>query len=96
MSLGGQLYALRREKGLTLRELGDKIGIPYSHISKIEHGRASPTIDTLNRICNGIGISAWWLLLKTEQEEKMTAKQRDSFKESMDFFEDFEKAFYGE
>lgn len=45
--LAGDLLALRRERGLTQRELAEKSGIQQSEISRIEAGKANPTMQTV-------------------------------------------------
>lgn len=42
------LKSARQEKGLTQAELGKKLGLPQSHISKIEQGLTNPQISTLS------------------------------------------------
>ncbi len=41
------LKAVRQEKGLTQAELGKKLGLPQSHISKIEQELVNPQLSTL-------------------------------------------------
>lgn len=41
------LKSARQEKGLTQAELGKKLGLPQSHISKIEQGLTNPQLSTL-------------------------------------------------
>ncbi len=43
-----RLKTARLEKGLTQTELGNKLGLPQSHISKIEQGVSSPQLSTLS------------------------------------------------
>jgi len=40
----------RKAHGLSLRELGRKAGVSHSTISRIENGKVSPTLDTLNKL----------------------------------------------
>ncbi len=41
------LKSARQEKGLTQAELGKKLGLPQSHISKIEQELTNPQLSTL-------------------------------------------------
>ena len=49
------LQRMRKNCGMTQKELAEKTGIRQSNISRIENGSASPTIDTLARIAAGLG-----------------------------------------
>lgn len=48
--IGEQLRVLRRERGLSLRDLADRLGVSPSLISQIERGRANPSVSTLYAI----------------------------------------------
>lgn len=39
MRFGDKIRALRRAKGLTLRALGEQVGVSHAYISKVENGR---------------------------------------------------------
>jgi len=49
------LIAARMESNLTQKELAKKTGIRQSNISRIENGKSSPTITTLQQLANGMG-----------------------------------------
>ena len=48
--IGEKLRKLRNEKGLTQKELSNKIAIDYSYIGKIERGEQLPSIKMLIRL----------------------------------------------
>ena len=41
--LGVKVRALRRQRGLTLREVAGVIGVHYTHLQKIEAGHKRPS-----------------------------------------------------
>ena len=45
----------RSEQGLTQKELAERCGMKQTNLSRIERGKTSPTIDTLQRLANGLG-----------------------------------------
>lgn len=47
----------RRQAGLTQRELSARTGVPQPAIARIERGRVSPTVATLDRLLAGMGKS---------------------------------------
>lgn len=46
----------RNEKDMTQRELADITGIPQADISRIENGNANPSLKTLQRLAEGMGM----------------------------------------
>lgn len=55
--LGGRVQQLRKRKGWTLTELGEKCGISPSALSKIERNRLSPTYANIVRLAHGLGVN---------------------------------------
>lgn len=47
----------RRKAGLTQKELSERTGIAQGDISKLENGNANPSIRTLQRLANGMGMT---------------------------------------
>lgn len=47
----------RKISGLTQKELSEKTGIAQGDISKLERGSANPSIKTLKRLAEGMGMS---------------------------------------
>ena len=45
----------RTSSGLTQEELSRKSGINQANISKLEHGKANPSVSTLQKLANGLG-----------------------------------------
>ncbi len=46
----------RKASGLTQRELSERTGIAQGDISKLENGNANPSIRTLQRLANAMGM----------------------------------------
>ena len=80
-----RLYFLRKEKGLTVRELGDILNISYPTITNIENGKRGFSDDMLVQIANYFGVSTDYLLGKSDIRNP---------KEILE--DDFQVAFYGE
>lgn len=45
----------RLKAGLTQKELGERLGVSVSAITKLENRKNSPTVETLERIAGAIG-----------------------------------------
>ena len=53
--IGLNVQALRRAKGLTQEELGDRATIHQTYLSGIEQGRRNPSVVVLQRLAKGLG-----------------------------------------
>lgn len=51
------LIKRRQEKGLSQKELANRIGIKQPQLSRIESGKQSPTLRTICLICDALGCS---------------------------------------
>jgi transcriptional regulator with XRE-family HTH domain len=56
--MGKSLQQARIARDLTQAELGALVGLPQSHISKIERGETDFQWTTLEQIANAVGLSA--------------------------------------
>ncbi len=61
-SIGAELKAIRKAKGISLRALAEEVGIHYASLSKIENGRESCGPDTLSKIAEALDADAELLL----------------------------------
>jgi DNA-binding XRE family transcriptional regulator len=64
--LGARLRELRLAAGLTQAELARRTGIHRPNIARVEAGRHTPSLETLSRIANAIGVSTTHVLLSRE------------------------------
>ncbi len=55
--MGVLLQTWRTTRGLSLRQLGERSGVSYVTIAKIESGRMSPTVVTLEKLATALGVS---------------------------------------
>ena len=56
VKFGEFISELRKEKGITQKELAERTGIYQADISKIERGLANPSLSTLKRLAEGMGM----------------------------------------
>ena len=54
--LGAGIKSYRNEKGLTLKYLAALCGLSVSYLSDIETGRTTPSIQTLSKITEALGL----------------------------------------
>lgn len=53
-ALGADLAEARHARRLTQQDLSDLSGIPQPEISRIESGRANPTLETVSRLATAL------------------------------------------
>lgn len=61
---GKNLKKLRLEKGLTTRKFADEADIAHSAVGRLESGLSNPTITTLIRIADALGVDLNKLALR--------------------------------
>jgi len=66
MKFPGKIKALRKALKLSQNELAEKIHIHPTHLSKMENGHLSPSIDIVQRLMKVFGVSADQLLNEDE------------------------------
>ena len=93
MPTGAKIKEIRKQKGLTQKQLGDLCGMADSAIRRYENGNANPKIETLQKIADALGVpllefidddlvdAAIWLDGDSEEElitKKINAIMNDS------------------
>lgn len=53
--IGRRIRTVRRERGLTLRQVARAAGLSATHISEIERGHTTPTVGALLRVAQALG-----------------------------------------
>lgn len=67
--LGMRLKLARQTRGLTLKALAEAAGCSESLLSKIENGKASPSLPMLHRIVEELGTNIGWLFEQADGDE---------------------------
>jgi XRE family transcriptional regulator, regulator of sulfur utilization len=63
MKIGQAIRKIRNEKGIKQKFIAEKAGFSSEYLSNIESGTKTPTIPSLSKICDALGISLAYLLL---------------------------------
>lgn len=61
-SVGKNIKAIRKQKGITLQELADRVGLTKSYLSKIERSKKAPPYSTVNKIAMALEVEVPYLL----------------------------------
>lgn len=56
IDIGSRIKLLRRQKGMTLRDLSEASGLSVNAISRMENGQTSPTVSSVHRLALALGI----------------------------------------
>ena len=62
MTIGERIKIVRKEKGITQRELGDRLGISDVGIAQWEKGKRNPKADTVKRIADALEVPVEFIL----------------------------------
>ena len=67
MGVGDNIKRIRKEKKLTQKQLGERLGISQAAIGQFEKGVTSPRLETVEKIASALGVSKYILLDWDEQ-----------------------------
>ena len=70
MTVGERIRKVRLEKGLSQKELGEKLGVSQQMIGQYENPNSNLKAETLSKIANALNISTVALLIGTPSEIK--------------------------
>ena len=54
--LGEEIRSLRTERGLSQRELAERMGVSQSVVGRLEAGGVEPRLSTLDRVARALGV----------------------------------------
>lgn len=70
-----KIKQIRKEKGMTQKELAEKMGVTYTVISGYERGKRKPKIETIIRIANALNVSTFDIVPAFVPSDEMTLAQ---------------------
>lgn len=62
VEMGRRIAQRRKSFHLKQKELAEKLGVSNNHLSGIELGKASPSLDVFVRLCNELDVTPDYLL----------------------------------
>jgi len=62
-AIGAQVRRLRRDRQLTLSQVAERSGLNVGYLSQIENDKASPSLEALSALADGIDVPITWFLL---------------------------------
>ncbi len=81
MQVATQVREIRKARHLSQRQLAGRMQVPRTYISKIENGKAIPTLGSLERLANALEVDVCQLVRDTRsrREEEVAAILSDPF-----------------
>lgn len=79
MDLGTAIRTLRKNKGMTAKDLAAKIRISANSMSQIENNLVHPTKMTISKICKALNIPPSYLLFFVITDEDLPEKSKVVF-----------------
>ncbi len=81
LQVAGQVRDIRRARHLSQRQLAGRMLVPRTYISKIENGKAIPTLGSLERLARALEVDVSQLVRDTRsrREEEVMAILADPF-----------------
>lgn len=79
--LGAKLRTLRGNLGLSRNEVAQRAGVSVSLVAQIENGRTHPSLETLQRISDVLGISPCYLIVENPGLEQMLSAMSPELRE---------------
>jgi transcriptional regulator with XRE-family HTH domain len=81
MNIGSILRQKRKELKLTLKTVAEKAGISDGFLSQVENDVNSPSVYTLVKICDAMGIEAGDVLNQAKQLERLIVIRKSEWKD---------------
>ena len=81
LQVAGQVRDIRRARHLSQRQLAARMQVPRTYISKIENGKAIPTLGSLERLAQALEVQVCHLVrdARSRREEEVSAIFADPF-----------------
>lgn len=77
MSLGKKIQTLRNDKKLTLRQLSKLSGCSLGFLSQLERDLLSPTISSLKKIANALGVNIVYFFDENSSSQRIVVRKND-------------------
>ena len=68
--LGNRIKTLRKLRGWTQENLAEQAKVSVQHVGEIERGDGNPTLQSLERLSKGLGVTVSQLLAVEEPEQE--------------------------
>jgi transcriptional regulator with XRE-family HTH domain len=84
-TLGEALRFLREQRGISLRALAERVDFSPSFISQIENGQSSPSISSMEKIANALGVTLGQFFLSADKQVVKVVRASDRAHMALDW-----------
>jgi transcriptional regulator with XRE-family HTH domain len=84
-TLGNSLRYLREQQGISLRALAERTDFSASFLSQIENGQCSPSISSMEKIANALGVTLGQYFLSAKQQKVNIVRASDRSSMALDW-----------
>lgn len=78
VNIGERLRALREERNISMRTLASRSGLSANALSMIERGKASPSVSTLYKLAEALGISITMFFSSQSERKQVVFLKSDA------------------
>lgn len=82
--VGAQIKRRRRERSLTLAQVGELTGLNVGYLSQVENDKASPSLETLAALADALDVPIAWFLLDTTTRPRVVRKSERPRREMLE------------
>lgn len=73
VEIGRNIVLLRKARGISQEQLALRAEMSVSYLRSIEHGQANPSVESLERLAEILGVEAWAFLLLYREDGDILA-----------------------
>jgi transcriptional regulator with XRE-family HTH domain len=77
-ALGSRIRETRKQRGLSQEELAHRARLHWTYLSDLERGRQTPTMDVMNRLARGCGVTLAEFFEPFDQQFRVRSRKRRS------------------
>lgn len=82
-NMGDLIATLRREQGMTQKDLADKMNVTDKAVSKWERNLSCPDVNTIPHLAQVLGVSVEELMTSTPKQEELQADRKAREREEL-------------
>lgn len=83
MTVGENIRRIRKEKGLTQKQLGERLNMTQSAVGQFENDKTSPKIETVEKIASALGVNIVEIMEQFTIEQYKTTSEYQKLEKSV-------------